>query len=165
MAKDLMNYGQLVETALRSVVETALRRAAEGRLPGNHHFYISFRTDHPSAKVSPVLKAQYPQEMTIILQHQYWDLEVSAEGFAVTLSFNKMHERLTVPYDALTGFYDPSVQFGLQFKGGAQAGAGLPMPALPPSPPAVPAAKAAEAPKEPPAGTENVVSLDRFRKS
>jgi hypothetical protein len=166
MAKDQMNYGQLVEAALRGVVATALRRAAEGPLPGNHHFYISFRADHPAAKVSPVLKAQHPQEMTVVLQHQYWDLEVTPEGFAVTLSFNKAHERLVVPFDALTGFYDPSVQFGLQFKGAerAAAPAGLPVPApatvRKPPIPAGPAAGPAPA-----AAPENVVSLDRFRKS
>jgi uncharacterized protein len=165
MAKDHMNYSQLVETALKGVVESALRRAAESHLPGNHHFYISFRTDHAGTRISPVLKAQYPQEMTIVLQHQYWDLSVTPDGFEVTLSFNKVNERLSVPFSALTGFYDPSVQFGLQFKGAEAAGA----PAQPPAP--VPAASPpapAETPTAPASAPESeaekIVSLDRFRK-
>ena len=162
MAKDHLNYSQLVETALKGVVETALRRAAEAGLPGDHHFYISFRTDHPATRISPVLKAQYPQEMTIVLQHQYWKLEVTPEGFAVTLSFNRMHERLSVPFAALTGFHDPSVQFGLQFKG-AEAAA---TPLQPPAPAAetpTPAPAETTAP-QPESEAEKVVTLDRFRK-
>lgn len=115
MNEDLLGYNEMVETAMRSVVKQALDRAAEGGLPGNHHFYVTFRTDHPDVVVPDRLREQYPEEMTIVLQHQFWGLIPDDEGFDVELSFNKRHEHLRIPYAALITFADPSVNFGLQF--------------------------------------------------
>ena len=110
-----LDYGQLVERALRRVVHDALALVAEHGLPGGHHFYITFRTDHPGAVLDDSLRARYPTEMTIVLQHEYWGLEVGPDGFAVTLSFNAVAQRLEVPFEAIRVFADPSVEFGLQF--------------------------------------------------
>lgn len=116
MAGKLLDYNLLVENALRGAVREALKRAAEFGLPGNHHFYVTFRTDQPGVEIPPYLHERYPDEMTIVLQHQFWGLEPGEDKFQVTLSFNKVPERLVVPYAALTAFADPSVQFGLQFR-------------------------------------------------
>lgn len=116
MSTDLIRYDVLVQQALRGVVRKVLTDAAKEGLPGSHHFYISFNTGAPGAKVSPRLKGMYPDEMTIVLQHQYWDLSVAETGFEVSLSFDKIAERLVVPYEAVTGFFDPSVKFGLKFE-------------------------------------------------
>jgi uncharacterized protein len=116
MAGKLLDYNQLVETALRGAVREALTRVAEFGLPGNHHFYITFRTDQAGVDIPDYLRERYPEEMTIVLQHQYWGLEAREAEFQVTLSFNKVPEKLVVPYAALTAFADPSVQFGLQFR-------------------------------------------------
>jgi hypothetical protein len=116
MAGKLLDYNQLVETALRSAVREALKRVAEFGLPGNHHFYITFRTDQPGVELPDYLHERYPEEMTIVLQHQYWGLEAHEDWFQVTLSFNKVPERLVIPFAAITAFADPSVQFGLQFR-------------------------------------------------
>ena len=115
MSEDLLGYNDMVEKAMRSVVRQALERAAKGGLPGNHHFYITFRTDHPDVQIPDRLHQQYPEEMTIVLQHQFWGLVADDEGFDVELSFNKVHEHLRIPYDSLITFADPSVNFGLQF--------------------------------------------------
>lgn len=115
MSKDYMRYDLLAQDALRGVVRMALERVREEGLPGSHYFYISFITSFPGVEISDDLKAQHPHEMMIILQHQFWDLEVGDEGFTVTLSFKKVPERLVIPYKAVKGFIDPSVQFGLQF--------------------------------------------------
>lgn len=115
MNEDLLGYNEMVEQAMRSVVRKALDRAAKGGLPGNHHFYITFRTEHPDVMIPNRLKAQYPEEMTIVLQHQFWGLQPDDEGFDVELSFNRQHEHLRIPYAALVTFADPSVNFGLQF--------------------------------------------------
>jgi len=116
VSKDSIDYQGLVQEALRGVVRAALRRVErEGRLPGEHHFYIAFRTDHPDAKVSSALRQRYPHEMTIVLQHQYWDLKVGEHDFQITLSFNNVSEKLSVPYAAVKNFFDPSTRFGLQF--------------------------------------------------
>jgi len=115
MSEDLLGYNEMVETAMRSVVRQALERAAKGGLPGNHHFYVTFRTDHPDVMIPDRLRQQYPEEMTIVLQHQFWGLVADDEGFDVELSFNKIHEHLRIPYDSLITFADPSVNFGLQF--------------------------------------------------
>lgn len=102
---------------MRSVVRKVLGDvAASGYLPGDHHFTVSFRTDAPGVKISRRLAEQWPQELTIILQHQFSDLEVDDEGFNVTLSFRSIPERLYIPFAAITGFYDPSVEFGLRFE-------------------------------------------------
>jgi uncharacterized protein len=116
MSKDWLRYDRMVEDALRGVVRRALRDVAASGLPGDHHFYLTFRTGENGVQIAPPLKSQYPKEMTIVLQHQFWGLEVNEEGFAVTLSFGGKHERLVVPYRAIVSFADPSVKFGLQFE-------------------------------------------------
>ena len=115
MSEDLLGYNDMVEKAMRSVVRQALERATRGGLPGNHHFYITFRTKHDGVQISERLASQYPEEMTIVIQHQYWGLEVTDDYFSIQLSFQKHPETLTIPFAALTAFVDPSVQFGLQF--------------------------------------------------
>lgn len=116
MAEDLMRYDLLAQSALRGVVREALRRVRESGLPGEHHFYIAFRTNAPGVQISSRLRARYPQEMTIVLQHQFWDLTIDETKFQVRLSFNNIAETLIVPFSAIKGFFDPSVQFGLQFE-------------------------------------------------
>ncbi len=115
MTVDYIRYDILTQDALRSVVRTVLTDAATKGLPGEHHFFISFDTRADGVVLSPRLKAQYPKEMTIVLQHQFWDLTVSSDRFEVGLSFSGIPERLVVPFRAITGFADPSVQFVLQF--------------------------------------------------
>jgi hypothetical protein len=116
MPVDYIRYDILTQEALRGVVRTVLVDAAKNGLPGDHHFYISIDTHAEGVRLSPRLAAQYPQEITVVLQHQFWDLIVTEEGFEVGLSFNGVPERLTAPFTAIRGFYDPSVQFGLQFE-------------------------------------------------
>ncbi len=123
MSEDLMRYDKLVDDALRGVVVRVLRRVIEEGLPGDHHFYLSFRTDYPGVSLSDDLRARYPEELTIVLQHQFWDLEVDDETIAVTLSFGGRRQRIVLPLAAVTAFADPSVKFGLQFN---DAGAGQP---------------------------------------
>ena len=118
MVKDLMNYNDMVESAMRGVVRQALDRVAEAGLAGQHHFYLSFHTDYPGVVVPGHLRERYPEEMTVVLQHQFWGLETNDQGFEVTLSFDDVHEYVFVPFAAMTAFADPSVQFGLQFKAG-----------------------------------------------
>jgi uncharacterized protein len=156
--KDLLRYDKMVESALRGVVREALARAAASGLPGTHHFYITFKTRFPTLKLSEALMAQYPEEMTIVLEHQFWDLEVEEERFSVTLSFQGRPERLIVPFEAITSFTDPSVKFGLQFQPGGDTAA--------PASAAAVAAKPEDKKKaEKSAGkTGEVVALDSFRK-
>ena len=116
MAEDVLNYGKLVERALRSVVVEALSQVSEVGLPGAHHLYITFATDDPNVEIPGHLNEKFPEEMTIVLQHQFWDLTVEKERFLVTLSFNDVQERLIVPFAAIKAFADPSVSFGLQLK-------------------------------------------------
>ncbi|WP_375456988.1 SspB family protein [uncultured Methylobacterium sp.] len=115
MADDLIRYDLLVQDALRGVVRKVLTDAAREGLAGEHHFYVSFRTEAPGVRMSQALREKYPQDMTIVLQHQFWDLGVNEHSFEVGLSFSGVPERLLVPFDALSGFFDPSVQFGLKF--------------------------------------------------
>src|SRR5690349_14683893 len=115
MTVDYIRYDILTQDALRSVVQTVLADAAAKGLPGDHHFFISFDTRADGVVLSPRLKAQYPKDMTIVLQHQFWDLTVTHDRFEVGLSFSGIPERLVVPLRAITGFADPSVQFVLQF--------------------------------------------------
>lgn len=124
MTKDWLRYDRMVEDALRGVVRRALTEVASSGLPGDHHFYLTFRTIEPGVHIAPALRNQYPKEMTIVLQHQFWGLEVNEEHFAVTLSFGGKHERLVVPYRAIVSFADPSVKFGLQFESAVPAGEG-----------------------------------------
>ena len=175
---DRFQYDALVDDALRSVVRRVLTQVAEKGLPGSHHFYISFRSTDPGVELPEYLRAKYPEEMTIVLQHQYWDLIIDANHFEVTVSFNKQQERIKVPFAALSAFVDPSVRFGLQFdrkdKAGGAEKAELPA-ALPPAdkrPPvaapssseATPEAGAAEAEAKPEDAASKVVKLDSFRK-
>jgi uncharacterized protein len=164
-----IDYGQLVERALRRVVHDTLALVAEQGLPARHHLYITFQTNHPGVELPDHLRARYPGEMTIVLQHEFWGLEVDDDGFAVTLSFDRLPQRLRVPYAAVKVFADPSVEFGLQFA--------LPEVAAEEPPPlrAVPApveelpTAAPEPPPQPAEADESgdgaeVVTLDRFRK-
>ncbi|MCA3261627.1 MAG: hypothetical protein ING44_06785 [Telmatospirillum sp.] len=166
-----MQYDRMMEGALRSVVREALGVAAAAGLPGEHHFYVTFRTDYPGVEIPARLRSRHPEEMTIVLQHQFWGLEVDANQFQVTLSFDRVHETLKIPLAAITAFVDPSVQFGLQFPHVAASVATLKAapekslgkkaetPAAPPADAAAPAA--AEAPAD---ASARVVTLDAFRK-
>lgn len=168
MATDHIRYDVLARDALRGVLRQVLTDAAAHGLPGEHHFYITFLSNAEGVKLSPRLMSQYPQEMTIILQHQFWDLVVTDDRFEVGLSFNGIPERLVVPFSAIKSFFDPSVQFGLQFEtsDGSAAAAPAETDALPA--PATTAASPENGDKdgEPPKPGEGaeVVRLDRFRK-
>ncbi len=115
MARDWMQYDRAVQSALKGVVRQILRRVQAQGLPGDHHLYVVFRTTHPGVVIPSFLKERYPEEMTIVLQHQFWGLEVFEDKFRIGLSFNKSPQELTIPFTAMKGFFDPSVQFGLQF--------------------------------------------------
>jgi uncharacterized protein len=173
MATDHIRYDILAQAALRGVVRTVLADAAKKGLPGEHHFKITFNTTAPGVKLSERMRSRYSQEMTIVLQHQFWDLIVTEPAFEVGLSFGGIPERIGVPFDAITAFFDPAVQFGFQFEiietategDGAKtvendAGSLEAKPESLPAP--APAPTAAPAP-ESGAGGE-VVRLDRFRK-
>ena len=176
MATDHIRYDVLTRDALRGVLRRVLTDAAEHGLPGDHHFFITFESTAEGVKLPPRLLAQFPQEMTIILQHQFWDLTVLEDRFEVGLSFGGIPERLVVPFHSIRSFLDPSVQFGLQFET-TDAADESPAPGLPavpaaasvpaPIPPTLAAAEpAVENPDEaakPNEGAE-VVRLDRFRK-
>jgi uncharacterized protein len=188
MATDHIRYDILAQEALRGVVRQVLADAAKNGLPGEHHFYVSFNTRADGVRLSTRMLAQYPEEMTIVLQHQFWDLVVTETGFEVGLSFGGIPERLAVPFTAVKGFFDPSVQFGLQFEESAEntgeaqgesADAGsdrdAPVPsaehkgAAPamtavPTPANLEPAKTPADPPATPAGGGEVVRLDRFRK-
>lgn len=110
-----IDYPTMIDEAMRGVVKKVLGQVVEHGLPGKHHFFISFDTTHPGVRISPQLKGRFPEEMTIVVQYQYWDLEVHQTCFSMMLSFNNIPERLVVPFDALTAFADPSIKFGLQF--------------------------------------------------
>jgi len=150
--KDLLRYDKMVEAALRGVVREALARTAANGLPGAHHFYITFRTRFPGLTLPDYLRQQYPEEMTVVLEHQFWDLEVSEQCLGVTLSFQNKPERLIIPFESITAFADPAVKFGLQFQG------------APGDPDLAPAEAAALKPEEPAEKPGEVVALDAFRK-
>ena len=116
MTTDLIRYDVLARDALRGVLRQVLKDAAAQGLPGEHHFYITFLSTAEGVKISPRLLSQYPTEMTVILQHQFWDLIVTDDRFEVGLSFNGIPERLVIPFSSIKSFFDPSVQFGLQFE-------------------------------------------------
>ena len=128
MSKDLMRYDLMAQEALRGVVRSALEGVAKDGLPGEHHFFIAFDTNFPGVEISDELHERYPDEMTIVIQHQFWDLEVHEERFEISLTFSKVLERLVIPYAAVKGFFDPSVQFGLQFQGEGAEPSALPAP-------------------------------------
>jgi uncharacterized protein len=171
MPTDHIRYDILAQAALRGVVRTVLADAAQKGLPGEHHFKITFNTTAPGVRLSERMRTRYPQEMTIVLQHQFWDLTVAEQSFEVGLSFGGVAERVAVPFDAVTAFFDPAVQFGFQFETVEGAAAtdvnadpqaaetsGAPE-ALP-----LPAAKSAPAAPAAETGGGEVVRLDRFRK-
>ena len=170
MATDHIRYDVLARDALRGVLRRVLTDAAEHGLPGEHHFYVTFLSKADGVKLSPRLLAQYPDEMTIILQHQFWDLAVTEDRFEVGLSFGGIPERLVVPFAAIKSFLDPSVPFQLHFEPTEADVEDEPskLPAVPPAPPTAPAAEPAAESKdnEPPKPGEGaeVVRLDRFRK-
>jgi hypothetical protein len=186
MTTDHFRYDLLTQQALRGVVRNVLAEVAKKKtLPGDHHFYISFDTRAEGVRMSERLRAQYPEQMTIILQHQFWDLTVNERGFEVGLSFGGIPEKLGIPFEAINGFFDPSVQFGLQFEevtegedrqkpANAQdkpvrkkrVTPPQPVVATPAATPAVtpPVAAPVEPKPEKPAGGAEVVRLDRFRK-
>ena len=116
MAQDLIRYDILAQDALRGVIRKVLSEVSKAGLPGNHHFFITFLTGAPGVRISTRLKEKYPEQMTIVLQHQFWDLQVNDSGFEVGLSFGDVPERLSVPFSAIRGFYDPSVNFELEFE-------------------------------------------------
>ena len=171
MATDHIRYDVLARDALRGVLRKVLSDAAAHGLPGEHHFFITFFSTAEGVKLSPRLLAQYPDEMTIILQHQFWDLVVHEDRFEVGLSFGGIPERLAVPFGAIKNFFDPSAHFGLDFEPSdtAEPPASKNLPAAPAaSAVAAPADEAAseepaEEPAKPAEGAE-VVRLDRFRK-
>ena len=171
MATDHIRYDVLARDALRGVLRRVLSDAAEHGLPGEHHFYITFLSHGDGVKLSPRLLAQYPEEMTIILQHQFWDLVVTEDRFEVGLSFGGIPERLNVPFAAVTRFLDPSAPFDLRFDVSDASAEEAPPATAPASPLPAPAARAAETetaeteqePAKPSEGAE-VVRLDRFRK-
>lgn len=188
MSKDVLRYDLMVQDALKGVVRKILTEAARDGLPGEHHFYVTFRTGAPGVRLSQRLREKHPDEMTIVLQHQFWDLNVGEHSFEVGLSFSGVPERLLVPFDAISTFFDPSVQFGLKFEAQDLADDTVAQEAepaeAPPAPArivpaAIPAAKGkapasepapASAKSEPSAedddnrGSAEVVSLDSFRK-
>ena len=168
MPEDLMRYDLLAQNALKGVVKEALRIAERQGLPGEHHFYIAFNTKAPGVNISEKIAQRYPREMTIVLQHQYWNLHVHEDHFEVELSFDHVPERLVIPFDAVKGFLDPAVQFGLQFETAPPEKKlrEVESPALTAAraePPAEPAKAAAVAPAAADDG-EKVISLDHFRK-
>ncbi len=191
MPTDLIRYDLLVQDALRSVVRRVLGDAARNGLPGEHHFNVSFKTQAAGVVVPAAMRQKYPDEMTIILQHEFWDLSVDADGFEVSLNFSRKPERLKIPFDAIVGFSDPSVPFGFKLEPREQQPASGPVMAPPPRErqgqgphkaqpaplpaPAPASAKPAatggkgssggEATKTPEAGeAAKVVSIDAFRK-
>ena len=179
MAEDHIRYDILAQEALRGVMRKVLAEVARTGLPGNHHFYITFLTGAPGVRVSSRLRERYPEQMTIVIQFQYWDLKVSETGFEIGLSFSDVPEKLEIPFSAVRGFYDPSVTFEMEFDVAAEpAVAEAKEPARPVAvdkPPPVSAPKKPErkaekaAAAKSPAPVEDgkgadVVSLDAFRK-
>jgi len=171
MATDYIRYDILAQAALRGVVRTVLADAAKSGLPGEHHFNITFNTAAPGVRLSERMRAQYPEAMTIVLQHQFWDLVVGEEAFEVGLSFGGVPERVAVPFDAVMAFVDPAVQFGFQFEtidaqAAVKSTGAMARPAAQSKTDALPA-PAQPAPATPDAaagGGGEVVRLDRLRK-
>lgn len=160
MAEDHMRYDILAQEALRGVVRKVLAEVAKTGLPGEHHFFISFATRAPGVRLSEKLLGQYDKEMTIVIQNQYWDLKVTETAFEVGLSFDGVPETLVVPFTAVKGFFDPSVQFGLQFDPATAPGAEE----IESGADAAVETAATDAPPAETAPGEKVVSLDAFRK-
>jgi uncharacterized protein len=157
--ESLLPYELWTENALRQVVAQAVAHVATKGLPGSHHFYLTFRTDHPGVVIPPRLRAKYPEEMTIVLQHQFWDLKMDLEAglISVGLSFGGVPAVLAIPLDAVTGFADPYVRFGLHFHPAVPE-------AIPPAPVTEPEPDAAGEEAEKAVEAPQVVSLDAFRR-
>lgn len=176
MAEDRIRYDILAQEALRGVMRKVLQEVAQTGLPGNHHFFITFLTGAPGVRISSRLKERYPDQMTIVIQYQYWDLKVTEKGFEVVLSFADTPEKLEIPFAAVRGFYDPSVNFELEFEVKAEPGAeAAPEPAEKPAAAPVKSKSASKKADEKPADeaakpddgdgkSAEVVSLDAFRK-
>ncbi len=164
-SESLIPYDEIVQEALRAVIGRVLNQIRTGGLPGAHHFYIAFKTAHPGVKIPAWLREKYPDEMTIVIQHRFWDLVISDIHFEIGLSFNQRAEHLSIPFAAVVGFVDPHVNFALQFQIQDQDADDHPESQLP-RPDGGQAAEqdAPPAKKEAAGGDNNVVSLDRFRK-
>ncbi len=145
---DGFNYEEMVQEGLRNVVREALQIAAVEGLPGAHHFYIAFKTDYPGVQLADYLKERHPEEITIVIQHQYWGLEVDEDGFYITLSFSDSQERIYVPFHALLSFMDPYAKFGLQFT----------------PPPFIEGEKVLSVESPLVENGDNIITLDKFRK-
>ena len=161
MAEDHMRYDILTQEALRGVVRKVLAEVSRTGLPGEHHFFISFVTRAPGVRLSEKLLGQYDKEMTIVIQNQYWDLKVSETGFEVGLSFDGIPETLVIPFSAVKGFFDPSVQFGMQFDPSTAPGAAAVESKADAALETTAAATGEDGEEKP---GEKVVSLDAFRK-
>ena len=158
-----LDYGNLMHRAMRGLIYEVLTDVAAHGLPGEHHFFVTFDTNHPEVAIADWLSDRYPEEMTIVLQHWFEGLDVSDDGFAVTLNFGDAPERLHIPFDAIRTFVDPSVEFGLRFE--TQEDAAPANPDAPPPPASEPLSSAAPPAEKPqPKGDAEVVSLDKFRK-
>jgi hypothetical protein len=164
MADITLHYERMIQDAMRSVAREALQVAESHGLPGEHHFYIGFKTDSPGVEIPSHLRAQYPEIMTIILQHQFWDLIVDEVEFSIGLAFGGKREHLRVPFAALTSFVDPSVEFGLQFTDTTPAAAPAPVDDETPSEPKDEPKASSDGTTGDGAPGEKVVSLDKFRK-
>ncbi len=152
---DTIDYPLLIDNAMRGVVRDILRKVAVTGLPGDHHFYVSFSTTFPGVKISETLRSKYPKEITIVLQHQFWDFKVEEQQFQVTLSFSGVPEKLVIPFASLTAFADPSTKFGLQFNQSD---------VLPGEAPALRNDDTLSLDNEDDGGSAEVISLDSFRK-
>jgi hypothetical protein len=164
MGADLMDYAHMALEALRQVPKMALQRVAEQGLPGSHYLYISFLTRTDGVTLPDFLRQRYPDEMTIVLQHQFWGLEVTEDHFAVTLAFNGRHERLSIPFSAVTAFSDPSVPFGLQFRGPVEGETEGTEEAASTPPQSQDLEGISDSPSEGERKTGEVVTLEQFRK-
>lgn len=168
MAQDHIRYDILAQDALRGVIRKVLSEvAATGSLPGDHHFFITFLTQAPGVRISQHLKSKYPEQMTIVVQHQFWELKVFDGYFEIGLSFSDKPEKLTVPFASVRGFYDPSVNFELEFDvAAAEENAGAEITNYPePQVSEIQVVSVENPEAEPkPAGNGSVVSLDAFRK-
>ena len=163
---DGFDYEEMVQEGLRGVVRDALEVAALEGLPGAHHFYIAFKTDYPHVQLPDYLRDRHPEEMTIVVQHQYWGLEVSDDWFEVTLSFNRINERLHIPFAAVSAFADPFAKFGIQIPTDASRERPASQ-AIADADSAQAAESAPVAPTVPAEGgdaSDRVVTLDKFRK-
>lgn len=157
-----IDYPRIIQEALRDVVRRVLAQVAEHGLPGEHHFLIAFRSNHPGVRVPQFLRDMYPDEIKVMLQHQFWDLEVDEDAFSVTLSFNAARQRLTVPFAAVTAFVDPSVELVLRFE--ASPGQPAAAPAPQPGPVAVAEIPPSAEEREPPAHSAEVLRFDPSRR-